>query len=135
VVTTGLAAVAHHSWLEVQSISGFDLHAEIDELAAELIDHRGLWRDAAVHERASQSSHGASPCQTEREPPPRRTDGEASEVMEAELLDAHAGDGPANHQPLDLLGAFEDVVGLIWTCPQIYGGGHLYPLSWGNADH
>ena len=29
-----------------------------------------------------------------------------------ELLDAEAGDGPGDHELLDLLGAFEDVEGL-----------------------
>jgi hypothetical protein len=33
------------------------------------------------------------------------------------LLDSHARDRSADHELLDLLGAFEDVVGLIWTCP------------------
>jgi len=39
------------------------------------------------------------------------------QYQHSELLDAHAGDRPADYQLLDLLGAFEDVVGLIWTCP------------------
>jgi len=52
----------------------------------------------------------------------------------SELLDAQARNGPADHELLDLLGAFEDVVGLIWTCPQISAGARLCPLSWGNAD-
>jgi len=33
-----------------------------------------------------------------------------------------ARDGPADHQLLDLFGAFEDVVGRTWTCPQISVG-------------
>ncbi len=44
-----LATVEHHSRLEDQSVSETDLEAQIDELAAELIDRRGLWRDAEVH--------------------------------------------------------------------------------------
>lgn len=43
-----LATVEHHSRLEDQSISDADLEAQIDELAAELIDRRGLWRDGNV---------------------------------------------------------------------------------------
>jgi hypothetical protein len=35
---------------------------------------------------------------------------------------------------LDLLGAFEDVEGLIWTYPLGSVGAHFYPLTWGNAD-
>ena len=38
---------------------------------------------------------------------------------ELDLLDPQAGDGPADHELLDLFGAFEDVVGLIWTCPLV----------------
>ena len=38
-----------------------------------------------------------------------------------ELLDAHAGDGPADHKLLDLLGTFEDVVGLSETYPLVVG--------------
>jgi len=45
-----LATVEHHSRLEDQSVSNADLEAQIDELAAELIDRRGLWRDAEVPE-------------------------------------------------------------------------------------
>jgi len=37
---------------------------------------------------------------------------------QVKLLDSHAADGPADHELLDLFGAFEDVVGLIWTSPQ-----------------
>jgi len=40
-----LAIVEHHSRLEDQSVSDTDLKTQIDELAAELIDRRGLWRD------------------------------------------------------------------------------------------
>ncbi len=43
-----LATVEHHSRLEDQSVSNADLEAQIDELAAELIDRRGLWRDAEI---------------------------------------------------------------------------------------
>jgi hypothetical protein len=35
------------------------------------------------------------------------------------LLDAQPADRPADHQLLDLLGAFEDVVGLSWTYPLV----------------
>ena len=38
------------------------------------------------------------------------------------LLNPQAGDGSADHQLLNLLGAFEDVVGLSWTCPLLSGG-------------
>jgi len=41
-----LATVEHHSRLEDQSVSDADLAAQIDEVAADLIDRRGLWRDA-----------------------------------------------------------------------------------------
>jgi hypothetical protein len=35
------------------------------------------------------------------------------------LLDAHPTDRPRDHQLLNLLGAIEDVVGLIWTYPLV----------------
>ena len=34
-------------------------------------------------------------------------------------LDAHAGEGPADHELLDLFGAFEDVVDLSETYPLV----------------
>jgi hypothetical protein len=37
------------------------------------------------------------------------------------LLDAQTRDGPADHELLDLLGAFEDVVGLSETYPLMTG--------------
>ena len=40
-----LADVAHHSRLEDQSVSDADLAIQIEEIASELIDRRGLWRD------------------------------------------------------------------------------------------
>ena len=40
-----LKPVAHHSRLEDQSVSDRDTEAELDELAARFIDHRGLWSD------------------------------------------------------------------------------------------
>jgi len=43
-----LATVEHHSHLEDQSVSDADLEAQIDEVAAGLIDRRGLWRDTKV---------------------------------------------------------------------------------------
>jgi len=43
-----LATIDHHSRLEDQSISDADLEAQIDEVAADLIDRRGLWRDTEV---------------------------------------------------------------------------------------
>ena len=44
---------------------------------------------------------------------PRRTG------AQVKLLDSQSADRPRNHVLLDLLGAFEDVVDLIWTYPQI----------------
>ncbi len=41
-----LATVEHHSRLEDQAVSNADLAAQIDEIAADLIDRRGLWRDS-----------------------------------------------------------------------------------------
>ncbi len=35
------------------------------------------------------------------------------------LLDPQARDGPADHELLDLFGAFEDVVDLSWTYPLV----------------
>jgi len=43
-----LATVEHHSRLEDQSTSEADLEAQINEVAADLIDRRGLWRDAEI---------------------------------------------------------------------------------------
>lgn len=40
-----LAPVAHHSRLEDQTVSDADLEDQLDELAARLVDHRGLWTD------------------------------------------------------------------------------------------
>jgi len=37
--------VAHHSRLEDQTVSAKELAAQIDEIAAELVNRRGLWRD------------------------------------------------------------------------------------------
>ncbi|HHN74256.1 MAG TPA: mobile mystery protein A [Acidobacteria bacterium] len=41
-----LASVEHHSRLEDQSVSDADLAVQIDEIAADLVDRRGLWRDS-----------------------------------------------------------------------------------------
>jgi predicted DNA-binding mobile mystery protein A len=41
-----LAPVAHHSRLEDQAVNDNDSAAELDELAARFIDHRGLWSDS-----------------------------------------------------------------------------------------
>ena len=38
------------------------------------------------------------------------------------LLDPQTRDRPTDHQLLDLLGAFEDVVGLSWTYPLVTAG-------------
>ncbi|MCP3935951.1 MAG: hypothetical protein GY708_11340 [Actinomycetia bacterium] len=42
--------------------------------------------------------------------------------MASELLDMDTRDGPAAHELLDLLDAFEDVVGLSCTYPLVTGG-------------
>ena len=41
------------------------------------------------------------------------------------LLDAQTQDRPADHELLDLLGAFEDVVDLSWTYPLVAIGAFL----------
>jgi len=38
-----LAPVAHHSRLEDQTLTNDDTEAQIEDLAARFIDHRGLW--------------------------------------------------------------------------------------------
>lgn len=43
--TEHLRAVAHHSRLEDQSVTADDAAAQIDELAASLVDRRGLWSE------------------------------------------------------------------------------------------
>lgn len=43
--TEHLGAVAHHSRLEDQSVTADDAAAQIDEIAAQLVDRRGLWTD------------------------------------------------------------------------------------------
>jgi len=40
-----LASVAHHSRLEDQSVTDQDAEAQLDELARQLIDRRGLWTE------------------------------------------------------------------------------------------
>lgn len=40
-----LLDVGHHSMIEDQTVSDSDLEAQIEDLADELIDTRGLWRD------------------------------------------------------------------------------------------
>jgi len=40
-----LATVAHHSRLENQAVTDADLATQIDEIAADLVDRPGLWRD------------------------------------------------------------------------------------------
>ena len=49
------------------------------------------------------------------------------------LLNPYPRDRSADHQLLDLLGAFEDVEGLIWTYPLVTVGARFYPLTWGNV--
>ena len=49
-------------------------------------------------------------------------DGRGSRCPTSELLDAQSRDGPADDELLDLLGAFEDVVGLSETYPLVAGG-------------
>lgn len=39
--------IAHHSRLEAQSLSGTAAEAQLDDLAASLIDRRGLWSEGA----------------------------------------------------------------------------------------
>lgn len=41
-----LERVTHHSRLENQSVTSQDIDAQLDELAAEFIDRRGLWLEA-----------------------------------------------------------------------------------------
>lgn len=41
-----LSTVDHHSRLEDQSVSDAELAAQVNDVAADLIDRRGLWRDA-----------------------------------------------------------------------------------------
>jgi len=41
-----LATVGHHSRLEDQAVSDSDLEAQLEEIAADLVDRRGLWHDA-----------------------------------------------------------------------------------------
>jgi predicted DNA-binding mobile mystery protein A len=41
-----LATVEHHSRLEDQAVSNADLAAQIDEIATDVVDRRGLWRDS-----------------------------------------------------------------------------------------
>jgi len=43
--------------------------------------------------------------------------GASTQPENADLLNAYPRDGSADHQLLDLFGAFEDVEGLIWTKP------------------
>lgn len=40
-----LESVAHHSRLEDQAVTDDDTATQLDELAARLIDHRGLWSE------------------------------------------------------------------------------------------
>ena len=44
--TEHLRSIAHHSRLEDQSVTPDDAAAQIDELAARLIDRRGLWAES-----------------------------------------------------------------------------------------
>ncbi len=44
--TRHLNRVAHHSRLEDQSLDEASTRAELNELAASMVDHRGLWSDA-----------------------------------------------------------------------------------------
>ena len=46
--TQHLQPLAHHSRLEDQSVTADDATAQIDELAAQLVDRRGLWSETAV---------------------------------------------------------------------------------------
>ena len=46
--TEYVRAVAHHSRLEDQSVTADDAAAQIDELAAQLVDRRGLWSETDV---------------------------------------------------------------------------------------
>jgi hypothetical protein len=39
-----LARIGHHSRLEDQALSDTDAAEELDALAADLVDRRGLWR-------------------------------------------------------------------------------------------
>ena len=43
--TAHLRSVAHHSRLEVQSVSETDANAQLEELTQQLIDRRGLWAE------------------------------------------------------------------------------------------
>ncbi len=42
-----LGPVAHHSRLEDQTVTAADADAQLDDLAAEFIDRRGLWTESA----------------------------------------------------------------------------------------
>jgi len=44
--TRHLSGVAHHSRLEDQSLDEASTRAELEDLAASLVDRRGLWSDA-----------------------------------------------------------------------------------------
>ena len=45
--TRHLAAIAHHSRLEDQAVSAADAAEQLTELAARLVDRRGLWTESA----------------------------------------------------------------------------------------
>lgn len=45
--TEHLASIAHHSRLEDQSVTAEEADAQIEELAAQLVDRRGLWTESA----------------------------------------------------------------------------------------
>ncbi|MGH8994546.1 MAG: mobile mystery protein A [Acidimicrobiales bacterium] len=45
VAATHLARIGHHSRLEDQTLSAADTADELESLAAELVDRRGLWSD------------------------------------------------------------------------------------------
>lgn len=40
-----IVTVGHHSRLEGQEVSDADVAVQIEQIAAELVDRRGLWRD------------------------------------------------------------------------------------------
>jgi predicted DNA-binding mobile mystery protein A len=46
--TEHLQPLAHHGRLEDQSVTADDAAAQVDELAAQLVDRRGLWSETAV---------------------------------------------------------------------------------------
>ena len=50
------------------------------------------------------------------------SDPDAGAAQSLALLDPQTRDGSADHELLDLLGAFEDVVGLSETYPLVPGG-------------